>query len=72
MGVDMNNWKKKSLLAFLSLAALTLPETGLISVFAQSTESSEVTTPQQETIIADPNGSLDVEEFLNDNAGILE
>lgn len=72
MGVDMDNWKKKSLLAFLSLAALTLPETGLISVFAQSTESSEVTTPQQETIIADPNGSLDVEEFLNDNAGILE
>ena len=71
-GVDMKNWKRRSLLTFLSLAALTLPELGLISVFAQSTSSPAVPTPQQEGVVAGPSGKLDVEEFLNSNAGLLE
>ena len=68
----MKNWKKRSLLTLMSLAVLTFHDSGLISIFAQSTPAAAVPSPRQENVATSPSGSLDVEEFLNTNAGILE
>ncbi len=53
-------------------AVSILPESRMISIFAQSTSEPAASSLQQESVLRDTAGHLDVEEFLNENAGILE
>lgn len=69
-GVEMKYWKKRSLLTLLSIVALALPETGINSAFCQSVPA--VPRPQQKGGAIESSGQLDVEEFLNSNADLLE
>ena len=69
----MRIWKKAATGMVTSLLVSFLPESGLTTIFAQSTTPPAVPVPTQAQLSQDSgNKTLDVEEFLNENADVLE
>ena len=69
----MRIWKKAATGMVTSLLVSFLPESGLTVIFAQSTAPPAVPVPTQAQLSQNSgNKTLDVEEFLNENADVLE